>query len=139
MKLVKDLSEENTRLLRDNKRANESLDGMLKDNSDLNNRLVNIAFQSMEDGGDIFDDAFADPAELAERAEKRKKAALEGQGPAGGAGKVASGMDSAMKKRQEATAAEVSPCWACFTCTRSTLPCSFCGFLKGYPLLHLGN
>lgn len=107
MRLVKDLSEENTRLLRDNKRANESLDGMLKDNADLNNRLVNIAFQSPEDGGDIFDDAFADPAELAERAEKRKKAALERQGSAGGAGRVASGMDSAMKQRQEATAAEV--------------------------------
>ena len=108
MKLVKDLSDENSRLLRDNKRANESLDGMLKDNADLNNRLVNIAFQSPEDGGDIFDDAFADPAELAERAEKRQKAALQRQASAGQSGKAAPGMDSAMQKRQEATAAEVS-------------------------------
>ena len=108
MKLVKDLSEENSRLLRDNKRANESLDGMLKDNADLNNRLVNIAFQSPEEGGDIFDDAFADPAELAERAEKRKKAASQRQASAGGeSDKAATGMDSEMQKRQEATAAEV--------------------------------
>lgn len=131
MKLVKDLSEENTRLLRDNKRANESLDGMLKDNADLNNRLVNIAFQSPEDGGDIFDDAFADPAELAERAEKRKKAALERQASAGDAARraAASGMDSAMKKRQEATAAEVSPpacaCSTCCTTSSSSLYSSF--------------
>lgn len=137
MKLVKDLSEENTRLLRDNKRANESLDGMLKDNADLNNRLVNIAFQSPEDGGDIFDDAFADPAELAERAEKRKKAALERQGSAGGADRVATGMDSAMKQRQEATAAEVRSC--CCTCSRSSLFCSnsLSEPLVGYPLLYL--
>lgn len=109
MKLVKDLSEENTRLLRDNKRANESLDGMLKDNADLNDRLVNIAFQSRDGDGDIFDDAFADPAELAERAEKRKKAASERQAAGGESGRAAgSGMDSAMQKRQQATAAEVS-------------------------------
>lgn len=110
MKLVKDLSEENSRLLRDNKRANESLDGMLKDNADLNNRLVNIAFQSPDGEGDIFDDAFADPAKLAERAEKRKKAASERQAAGGESGRAAagSGMDPAMQKRQEATAAEVS-------------------------------
>lgn len=107
--MVKNLTEDNTRLLRDNKRANESLDSMVKDNADLNNRLVNIAFQSPEDGGDIFDDAFADPADLAERAEKRKKAALERQASAGEGGTAANGMDSEMKKRQEATAAEVSP------------------------------
>ena len=109
MTLVKNLTEDNTRLLRDNKRANESLDSMVKDNADLNNRLVNIAFQSPEDGGDIFDDAFADPADLAERAEKRKKAALERQASAGEGGRAANGMDSEMKKRQEATAAEVRP------------------------------
>ena len=129
MKLVKDLSEENSRLLRDNKRANESLDGMLKDNADLNNRLVNIAFQSSEDGGDIFDDAFADPAELAERAEKRKKAASQRQASAGDSGKAANGMDSAMQKRQEATAAEVkSSCW----CMLSLLAISTDETMKGF-------
>lgn len=108
MKLVKELSDANTRLLRDNKRANESLDGMVKDIAELDNRLLNIAFQSPEDGGDIFDDAFADPAELAERAEKRKKAALDRQASAGDGARALAGMDSAMKQRQEATAAEVS-------------------------------
>ena len=107
MKLVKDLSDENSRLLRDNKRANESLDGMVKDIAELNNRLLNIAFQSPEDGGDVFDDAFADPAELAERAEKRKKAALDRQTSATDGARAVTGMDDAMKKRQEATAAEV--------------------------------
>lgn len=131
MKLVKDLSEENSRLLRDNKRANESLDGMLKDNTDLNNRLVNIAFQSPEDGGDIFDDAFADPAELAERTEKRKKAASQRQASrsAGDSGKAANGMDSAMQKRQEATAAEVkSSCW----CMLSLLAISTDETMEGF-------
>ena len=107
MRLVKELSDENSRLLRDNKRANESLDGMVKDIAELNNRLLNIAFQSPEDGGDIFDDAFADPAELAERTEKRRKAALEKQAFGGDGDRAAAGMDGAMKRRQEATAAEV--------------------------------
>jgi len=80
------------------------------------------ALQSPDDGGDIFDDAFADPAEVAERAEKKKKeaaaAASAGSSDAG-AGRAAGGMDSAMKKRQEDTAAEV-----CLCCWFQYLNCS---------------
>ncbi|DBA72179.1 TPA: hypothetical protein ACH3X2_010666 [Trebouxia sp. C0005] len=110
MKLVQDLTEENSRLIRDNKRANASLDSMVKDIAELNNRLFDIALQSPDDGGDIFDDAFADPAEVAERAEKKKKEAAATAGAVStdaGAGRAVAGMDSAMKKRQEETAAEV--------------------------------
>lgn len=113
MKLVQDLTEENSRLIRDNKRANASLDSMVKDIAELNNRLFDIALQSPDDGGDIFDDAFADPAEVAERAEKKKKEAAATAGAVStdaGAGRAVAGMDSAMKKRQEETAAEVCLC-----------------------------
>ena len=111
MKLVQDLTDENSRLIRDNKRANASLDSMVKDIAELNNRLFDIALQSPDDGGDIFDDAFADPAEVAERAEKKRKeaAAQPSAGPSDTGRKAVGGMDSAMKKRQEDTAAEVHP------------------------------
>ena len=109
MQLVKDLTAENSRLIRDNKQANASLDSMVKDNTDLTNRLFDIALQSPDDGGDLFDDAFADPAEVAERAKKKKRDAAASQAaaasPAVPAQKPA--MDAGMKKRQEATAAEV--------------------------------
>ena len=109
MKLVQDLTDENSRLIRDNKRANASLDSMVKDIAELNNRLFDIALQSPDDGGDIFDDAFADPAEVAERAEKKRKeaAAQPSSGLSDTGRKAVGGMDSAMKKRQEDTAAEV--------------------------------
>jgi len=113
MKLVQDLTEQNSHLIRDNKRANASLDSMVKDIAELNNRLFDIALQSPDDGADIFDDAFADPAEVAERAEKKKKqaAATASAGSSdAGAGRAVGGMDSAMKKRQEDTAAEVCSC-----------------------------
>lgn len=133
MKLVQDLTEENSRLIRDNKRANASLDSMVKDIAELNNRLFDIALQSPDDGGDIFDDAFADPAEEAERAEKKKKeaaAAASGGSSDAGAGRALGGMDSAMKKRQEETAAEVGLC-----CWFQYLSCTiFHLSMKGSPL-----
>lgn len=109
MTLVKDLTEENTRLIRDNKRANASLDSMVKDNTDLTNRLFDIALQSPDEGGDIFDDAFADPAEVAERNEKNRQEAATKQSAVPGDSGVSRkpAMDPAMKKRQEDTAAEV--------------------------------
>ena len=58
MQLVKDLTAENSRLIRDNKQANASLDSMVKDNTDLTNRLFDIALQSPDEGGDLFDDAY---------------------------------------------------------------------------------
>ncbi len=133
MKLVQDLTEENSRLIRDNKRANASLDSMVKDIAELNNRLFDIALQSPDDGGDIFDDTFADPAEVAERAEKKKKeaaAAASGGSSDAGAGRALGGMDSAMKKRQEETAAEVGLC-----CWFQYLSCTiFYLSMKGSPL-----
>ena len=109
MKLVKDLTEENSRLIRDNKQANASLDSMVKDNTDLTNRLFDIALQSPDDAEDLFDDAFADPAEVAERQEKKRREAATREAAApgvqGGGPKPA--MDADMKKRQEDTAAEV--------------------------------
>jgi len=128
MDLVRDLTDENTRLIRDNKRANASLDSMVKDIAELNNRLFDIALQSPDDGGDIFDDAFADPAEFAERADKKKKeaAAMHNAGPSenGASRKAVGGMDIAMKKRQEDTAAEVS---SCFLYSKSVLFCTRSG------------
>lgn len=88
---------------------------MLKDISELENRLFDIALQAPDDGGDIFDDAFADPADLAEKKEARKEAAAKesaSKPPAAEGVRRASGMDRQMKKRQEETAAEVlfQPC-----------------------------
>lgn len=127
MQLVKDLTEENSRLIRDNKQANASLDSMVKDNTDLTNRLFDIALQSPDDDGDPFEDAFADPAEVAERKEKRKLDAAASQATVAAtpvAGRKPA-MDAGMKRRQEETAAEVSTtacpadrCWsACRACT----------------------
>ena len=110
MKLVKDLTEENSRLIRDNKQANASLDTMVKDNTDLTNRLFDIALQSPEEAGDIFDDAFADPAEVAERNERKKRdAAAQAATSDMQAFSSKPAIDAGMKKRQEDTAAEVLP------------------------------
>ena len=103
---------------------------MLKDISELENRLFDIALQAPDDGGDIFDDAFADPAEVAERKAARKEAAAKQDAltPRAGEGvSRATGMNKEMKKRQEETAAEVRnlhvqcamllsvplTCWSC--------------------------
>lgn len=89
-----------------------SLDSMLKDISELENRLFDIALQSPDDGGDPFDDAFADPTEAAERKVAKQEAAAKEAAVAPNAAegaKRAVGMNKEMKKRQEETAAEVTP------------------------------
>lgn len=83
---------------------------MLKDISELENRLFDIALQAPDDGKDIFDDAFADPAEVAERKAAKQEAAAKEAAvtpKAADAVKHTVGMNKEMKKRQEETAAEV--------------------------------
>lgn len=89
---------------------------MLKDISELENRLFDIALQAPDDGGDIFDDAFADPSEVAERKAAKKEAAAKedaATAKAAEAKRAAAGMNREMKKRQEETAAEVRDCACC--------------------------
>lgn len=106
---------------------------MLKDISELENRLFDIALQAPDDGGDIFDDAFADPAEVAERKAAKKEAAAKQDATmpkAAEGGNRATGMNKEMKKRQEETAAEVRRCISmcgsglCVECNLVLVSCS---------------